>query len=261
VVESGMGEQSVDVAGDRYDNSTGRLTVNGRSFRVVTGTHGPIHLVEVDGVTHRISRDEGGVVRSPAPALVVATPVAAGAEVEAGAPVLVLESMKMETVLRAPFPALVRECLVSVGSQVGTGAPLLRLEPRGDGQSTESTGSGQFELDLPAAPDGFSAEQKVQQGSADLRSLLLGFAVAPSAGGRTPAECPAARAALPRRPLAAELGLLEVFADLSERSRTRPVGEEHSSETRVHSPREYFHTSLQSLDAERAGLSETFRGR
>ena len=43
---------------------------------LVTATHGPMHLVEVDGVTHRVSRDEGGVLRSPAPALVVATPVA-----------------------------------------------------------------------------------------------------------------------------------------------------------------------------------------
>ena len=55
--------------------------------------------------THRVSRDEGGVLRSPAPALVVATPVAVGDEVAAGAPVLVLETMKMETVLPAPFAA------------------------------------------------------------------------------------------------------------------------------------------------------------
>ena len=103
------------------------------AFRLVTGTHGPIHLVEVDGVTHRVSRDEGGVVRSPAPALVVATPLAVGDEVEADAPILVLESMKMETVLRSPFRARVRELPVSVGSQVETGAPLLRLEPVGDG--------------------------------------------------------------------------------------------------------------------------------
>ena len=82
----------------------------GSRFRLVTATHGPSHLVEVDGVTHRVSRDEGGVLRSPAPALVVATPLAVGDEVEAGAPVLVLESMKMETVLRAPFKARVREC-------------------------------------------------------------------------------------------------------------------------------------------------------
>src|SRR5690606_30907169 len=41
-VESGNGEQTVDVEVERYDSSVGRLTVNGRGFRVVTGTHGPI---------------------------------------------------------------------------------------------------------------------------------------------------------------------------------------------------------------------------
>ncbi len=66
----------------------------------MTATHGPVQLVEVDGVTHRVTRDEGGMLRSPAPALVVATPVAVGDEVAAGASVLVLESMKMETVLQ-----------------------------------------------------------------------------------------------------------------------------------------------------------------
>ena len=110
---------------ERFDAHAGRLTVNGARYRLVTATHGPVHLVEVDGITHRVSRDEGGVLRAPAPALVVATPVAVGAEVEAGAPVLVLESMKMETVLPAPFDARVRELLVTVGSQVETGAPLI----------------------------------------------------------------------------------------------------------------------------------------
>ena len=42
---------------------------------------------------------------------------------------MVLESMKMETVLQAPFAARVRELMVSSGSQVETGTPLVRLEP------------------------------------------------------------------------------------------------------------------------------------
>src|SRR6185312_13756968 len=79
--------------------------------------------------------------------------------------------------------------------------------------------------------------------------------------GRTLAGYLAARAELPHPPLAAEVGLLEVFADLSELSRNRPEGEEVNAETRVHSPREHFHTYLQSLDSERAALPETFRGR
>ncbi len=125
----GTGVRTADIDLDRFDRHTGQISVNGRRFRLATGTHGPTHLVEVDGVAHRVSRDEGGVVRSPAPALVVATPLQVGSEVDAGAPVLVLESMKMETVLRAPFRARLKECAVAVGSQVETGAPLLRLEP------------------------------------------------------------------------------------------------------------------------------------
>src|SRR5690349_6238203 len=39
---------------DRFDEHTGQMVVNGRRYRLVTATHGPIHLVEVDGVTHRI---------------------------------------------------------------------------------------------------------------------------------------------------------------------------------------------------------------
>ena len=62
--------------------------MGGELHRVVSATHGPVHLIEVDGVMHRVSRDEGGVLRSPAPALVVATPVTVGDEVEAGAPVV-----------------------------------------------------------------------------------------------------------------------------------------------------------------------------
>ena len=75
-----------------------------------------------------MTRDEGGVLRSPAPALVVAIPADVGSVVEAGSPVLVLESMKMETVLVAPFTARVRELMVATGGQVETGMPLVRLE-------------------------------------------------------------------------------------------------------------------------------------
>ncbi|HJQ46762.1 MAG TPA: biotin carboxylase N-terminal domain-containing protein [Amycolatopsis sp.] len=251
----------VDVDIDRYDDHTGVIVVNGRRHRLVSDTHGPIHLIEVDGVTHRVSRDEGGVVRSPAPALVVATPVSVGDEVEAGAPVLVLESMKMETVLRAPFRARLRECAVSVGSQVGTGAPMLRLEPVGDATDEAAEQDNGVDLELPPEPDGVSAEARVARGLEDLRSMLLGFDVDPAEEGRTLRNYLAARAELPYRPVEAEVGLLQAFADLSELSRNRPADEETKADTRVHSPREFFHTYLQSLDVERAGLSDTFTTR
>ena len=261
-VEAGVEVRTADVELERLDEHAGRIVVNGGRYRLLTATHGPIHLVEVDGVTHRVSRDEGGVVRSPAPALVVATPVEVGAEVEAGAPVLVLESMKMETVLRAPFKARVRECAVSVGSQVATGAPLLRLEPIGDGEEAEAAVET-VELDLPAAPSEAPARERLARGLEDLRSLLLGFDVDPHDERRVLAGYLAARAAAVdagHRPLAEELELLEVFADIAELGRNKPAGED-GHENHVHSAHEYFHTYLQSLDVDRAGLPEAFKAR
>jgi acetyl/propionyl-CoA carboxylase alpha subunit/acetyl-CoA carboxylase carboxyltransferase component len=263
-INAGAQAHTADVELDRFDRYTGQATVNGTRFRLVTGTHGPVHLVEVDGVAHRVSRDEGGVVRSPAPALVVATPLAVGAEVEAGAPLLVLESMKMETVLRAPFRARLTECAVSVGSQVEAGAPLLRLEAlAGEGGDSAPEAAEAAPLELPGAASGGPGE-RAARGWQDLRSLLLGFDVDPHDERRVLAGYLAARQELvgaSRRPLAGEIELLTVFADLSELSRNKPAGEEPDADSHVHSAREHFHAYLQSLDVDRAGLPEAFQVR
>ena len=95
-------EGILDVDVDRRGRFESRLLVNGRTHRVISVAHPPDHLIEVDGVAHRVSRDEGGLVRAPAPALVVSVTVAAGDAVTAGAPVVVLESMKMETAVDRP---------------------------------------------------------------------------------------------------------------------------------------------------------------
>ncbi|APU15127.1 MULTISPECIES: biotin carboxylase N-terminal domain-containing protein [Actinoalloteichus] len=257
--------QAADVVIERFDRHTGQIVVNGTRFRLVTNAHGPTHLVEVDGVAHRISHDEGGVLRAPSPALVVATPLEVGAEVEAGSPVLVLEAMKMETVLRAPFRARLRERPVAVGSQVEAGAPLLWLEPLGDGaDSGADRDTAAAEIDLPAAPADVPAAERVATGLRDLRALLLGFDADAQDGRRVMDDYASARAEVATgngRPLAGEIELFGVFADLSELTRNRPAGAEGTPDTQVHSPREYFHTYLQSLDAERAGLPEEFQQR
>ncbi|GAB2663944.1 ATP-binding protein [Nocardia goodfellowii] len=259
-IEAGGEIRTADVDLERTDKYTGQIVVNGIRYRLLTGTHGTIHLVDVDGVTHRVSRDEGGVLRSPAPALVVATPLEVGDEVEAGAPVLVLESMKMETVLRAPFKARLKECVVSVGTQVETGAPLLRLEPIADDDEAEDeTAVGSVELDLPDGPEQIEHE-RTTRGQENLRSLLLGFDVDPHDESRVLDDYLAARRVAVqdgRRPLAEELELIDLFADLADLSHSRAAGED--SQGHVHSAREFFHTYLQSLDVERAGLSESFQ--
>jgi acetyl/propionyl-CoA carboxylase alpha subunit/acetyl-CoA carboxylase carboxyltransferase component len=293
LIESGSGADTVrtaDVELERFDQHLGRITVNGRRHRLLTATHGPVHLVEIDGVGHRVSRDEGGVVRSPAPALVVAAPAAVGTLVEAGAPVLVLESMKMETVLRAPFRARLVELAAAVGSQVQAGEALLRLEPvpeddSGSAAESSATGSGAAnesvaatesdaptesagptDLDLPAEPDAVPTARRLARGQEDLRGLLLGYDVDPHDERRVLAGYLAAREVAVEagdRPLTAEVALVEVFADLAELSRNRAAGEEFGGHNQghVHSAREYFHTYLQSLDVERAGLPAAFQAK
>lgn len=264
-IEAGADSRTADVDLERFDRHTGQIVVNGVRYRLITGTHGPVHLVDIDGVTHRISRDEGGVVRSPAPALVVATPLEAGAEVEAGAPVLVLESMKMETVLRAPFRGRVKEIGVSVGTQVETGAPLLRLEPLADDDAAgETSATVSVELDLPAESGQVLPHERMSRGRQDLRSLLLGFDVDPHDDRRVLDDYLAARRAAVadnHRPLAEELDLMQVFADLAELSHNRSFDDDGGGRSHVHSAREYFHTYLQSLDVERAGLPESYRAK
>ncbi|NKY34551.1 ATP-grasp domain-containing protein [Nocardia speluncae] len=264
-IEAGSDARTADVDLERFDRHTGQVVVNGVRYRLITGTHGPVHLVDIDGVTHRISRDEGGVVRSPAPALVVATPIEAGAEVEAGAPVLVLESMKMETVLRAPFRGRVKEIGVSVGTQVETGAPLLRLEPLAeDDDAADTAASVSVELDLPAESGQVLPDERMARGRQDLRSLLLGFDVDPHDDRRVLDDYLTARRAAVadnHRPLAEELDLMQVFADLAELSHNRSFDDDGGGRSHVHSAREYFHTYLQSLDVERAGLPESYRAK
>ena len=261
---AGSTAHQADVEIERYDAHSGRITVNGQRFRLTTATHGPVHLVEVDGVTHRVSRDEGGVVRSPAPALVVATPVGVDDEVAADAPILVLESMKMETVLRAPFRARVREYRVSVGSQVEAGAPLLRLEPLGDGavDVPAAAASGAAGIDLPAGPQHPPAAERAARYLADLHGRLLGFDGDVQAPRQALTGYLAARAELDGPPLPGEVELLTVFADMSELSRNRPDSElEAEPGSPVHSPREFFHAYLKSLDVERAGVPDAFQAK
>ena len=109
-----------------------RLTFGDRAYRTLTAVQDADLLVEVNGVPHRVSRDEGGLVRSHAPGVVVAIPVSAGDEVQAGDVVAVTESMKMETSLTAPVHGRVREVLVGANVHVAGGRPLLQIEPLDD---------------------------------------------------------------------------------------------------------------------------------
>ncbi|WP_313337618.1 acetyl/propionyl/methylcrotonyl-CoA carboxylase subunit alpha [Pseudomonas oryzihabitans] len=71
--------------------------------------------------------DAGGLT-APMNASVVAVSVAVGDTVEAGAPLVVLEAMKMEHSIRAPRAGVVGALLCSPGELVAEGTPLIELE-------------------------------------------------------------------------------------------------------------------------------------
>ncbi len=253
-----FGRATLDVWLERLGRFERRVGVAGKTHRVVLAASPPDQLVEVDGVAHRVTRDEDGLVRAPSPALVVAIAVAAGDEVETGDPVVVVESMKMETTLTAPFAGRVREVLVAGNVQVAAGAPLVRLEATGAARD-ESSERPPIAFDT-VEPD---ADADTERLLADLRSLIMGYDIGAQEArdlvGRLadsqPSPAPADPVLLRR-----ELDILTVFADLAELSRDRPPVEQvGDDEERVHSPREHFHGFLRSLDVEREGVPEPLK--
>ncbi|WP_280235546.1 biotin carboxylase N-terminal domain-containing protein [Nocardia cyriacigeorgica] len=129
------------------------ITVDGlrRDYRVaehdhrlwVGGPFGVIALREVAEVNVRAGDAEAGdtEIRSPMPGSVIAVVVEPGAEVAAGAPVVVVEAMKMEHSLTAPAAGTV-ELLVRPGDQVSLDQVLATIHAADPARSgPESTAS------------------------------------------------------------------------------------------------------------------------
>ncbi len=68
-----------------------------------------------------------GVVVAPMPGVVTEVRVRVGEEVRAGAPLLLLEAMKMENEIFAPVDGVVSEIYVEAGRRVGRGERLLLI--------------------------------------------------------------------------------------------------------------------------------------
>jgi acetyl/propionyl-CoA carboxylase alpha subunit/acetyl-CoA carboxylase carboxyltransferase component len=165
----------VEATLDQLNAQSGWLTCAGTRYRVITTVNGPTHLIEVDGMPHRISRDEGGMVRAPAPAVVLSIAVEPGQHVEAGDKLLILEAMKMEMAVDAPAAGKVRAVEVLPNQQVGAGAPLVLIEPEADDEEAEQGERVVFRA--PTQHDQASATEQVREMFGELRRLLLGFDV------------------------------------------------------------------------------------
>ena len=75
-----------------------------------------------------IGEEEGGGLLAPMPGKILAVLVQAGAGVEKGAPLIVMEAMKMEHTIAAPAKGRVVDVLYAVGDQVAEGAALIAFE-------------------------------------------------------------------------------------------------------------------------------------
>jgi len=74
-------------------------------------------------------RRAAGVLKAPMPGLVVRVQVQPGDKVAAGAPLVVLEAMKMENELKAGAPGIVKSVRVAPGEAVEKGQVLVEFEP------------------------------------------------------------------------------------------------------------------------------------
>ena len=254
----------VDANGSRIEAQVDRLgqfeswlTVFGRRFRIVSVVHGLSYLIEVDGVSHRIDRDDGGVVHAPAPAVVVSIAVKPGDTVAVGDRLAVLEAMKMEMQVVAPFAGKVRQVMTIPNVQVDTGAPLLQIDPAADGDSVADKERVVFGTSAASGGNGQAIQSTCHQSLDELRQLMLGFDVDPKHTARVLGEwsqnCPVDSDEIRQR----EDQILNIFVDICSLFQREPEvnhrasGEEPSAEA-------YLFSYLRMLETRGEGLPSAF---
>jgi acetyl/propionyl-CoA carboxylase alpha subunit/acetyl-CoA carboxylase carboxyltransferase component len=239
--------QRNEVAVERFQGAERRLQVANRHFRVQSVDQGLSVLVEVDGVPHRISRDRGGVVRAPSPAIVVNVLVSEGQEVEVGDGLVVLEAMKMEMVIGAKFAGKVREVMVMNNVQLAVGAPMLLIEPSGGEGETASGERLDFSgIEAPLGPEPSASKRNLTE----LRRLVMGYDADGIALAREMAdgEILTGDAVLDDPALVAQEDLiLNIFVDLCSLFRRRSGDEDAPQDFGKYTAEEYLFTFLRDL--------------
>jgi acetyl/propionyl-CoA carboxylase alpha subunit/acetyl-CoA carboxylase carboxyltransferase component len=246
-----------EVEVEHLDEYERRFVYRGGSYRTVISVQGPQLLVEVNGVPHRVSRDDRGFVRSLAPGVVVSVPVTPGEEVDRGDVVAVLESMKMESSLTAPFRGRVREVLVRANTQVAAQAPLVQLDPLEAGEERDEATRVSFAADDQRPPE---RSERCHANLQRLEWLVLGYDVEADEGRRIADDLDESCAELmgsDPQLVPGEHRLLDIYADLRSLTRRRHDADDPEGEG-LRSPQEHLHSYLRSLDAEREGLPPRF---
>jgi acetyl/propionyl-CoA carboxylase alpha subunit/acetyl-CoA carboxylase carboxyltransferase component len=237
------------------------LHVGGRRFRVLSHEGAIERLIEIDGISHRLSRDDAGIVRAPAPAVVLLIAVREGDEVRQGDRLAVLEAMKAELAVLAPCDAKVRQVLVMPNVQVDGGAPLVVLEQMQREGEPVGGESARFDGLCPPEEAVEDARTHYCRNLEALRCFVLGFDVDREEARSLIDANRSLRDQLPADEpdlLRGEEEILSVFADVCALFAGRTSG---SLETEARSAEEYLILYLRSLDAAAAGLSPGFTDR
>ena len=260
----GPEQYRVELNGSRIDAHLDRLgqfeywlTVFGRRFHIVSVAQGLNYSIEVDGVAHKIDRDDGGIVHSPSPAVVVSIAVKPGDMVSVGDRLAVLEAMKMEMQVVAPFAGKVRQVMAIPNVQVDTGAPLLQIDPIAVDDMAAAGDRVVFGASF--TPDGTqqTLPSNWRQSLNELRQLMLGFDVDPKYSAKLLADwsknCPVNSDEMRE----AEDEILNIFVDICSLFQREPEvnhrasGEEPSAEV-------YLFSYLRMLETGGEGLPPAF---
>jgi acetyl/propionyl-CoA carboxylase alpha subunit/acetyl-CoA carboxylase carboxyltransferase component len=239
---------------DRRDQFESWLAVYGRKFHIVSVSQGVRSRIEVDGVSHQVDRDDGGVVHAPAPSVVVSIAVKVGDTVAVGDRLAVLEAMKMETQIVAPFSGKVRKVMIMPNVQVDVGAPLLQIEGTAADDAIESKLRVVFGETHTRREN---REATCTDTLKELRQEMLGFDLDPSSTARQLAAwsqtCPAHGDDITQH----EDEILRIFVDICSLFHREPEvnhrasGEEPSAES-------YLFSYLRMVETNAEGLPPAF---
>ncbi|MGA9858087.1 MAG: carboxyl transferase domain-containing protein, partial [Solirubrobacteraceae bacterium] len=256
-----IADVSVEVEMQRLGRYERRLRIGDQVYRTVISTQGAELLVGVNGVSHRVGRDDEGIVRTRSPVVVVTITVAPGDLVNAGDVVAVVESMKMESSYVAPFRGRVRAVLAAANVHLSAQEPIVQIEPLEDLEPAPTGATLEF-AQLPVTRE-VEAPARRHDNLARLQRLVLGYDIEPGEVTRIVAELHDGVSDDPGsdlKLLTGEHRLLATYADLLTLARPqRELAE--PGEDLLRSPQEDLYEYLRSLDARAAGLPEVFIAR